>query len=52
MTVSVTSDAAGDNVIISGATPFEFEVTAETAFFKISTTKDGDSTVELSLDVV
>ena len=52
MTISVTSDAAGANVISSGTAPFMFDITPEAAYFKVSSAQENDMFVELTLEVV
>ena len=52
VTVSVTSDAAGSQVISSGPTPFMFDMTSETKFFKVATTTDKDVIIDLSVATV
>nr|KAG5713983.1 hypothetical protein BaRGS_020311 [Batillaria attramentaria] len=50
ITVSVTSDAASEEVVISGPAPLVVDVTSDTRFFKVSAVSDNDVSVTVSVD--
>ncbi|XP_076441040.1 neutral protease-like [Babylonia areolata] len=50
VTVSVTSDVAGSNVVTSGPAPFSFVMTSDTGYFKLSTSQDSDTFIDVTVD--